>query len=75
MELPKKNPFCKASLNLTEQGILYKTDKKLYDRLKAEAPALDAEAERIKHTRTLYEFNQLDKTAQVKFIQGGGIIA
>lgn len=34
-----KNPFKKESKNLTEQGRLYREDRAMYDRLKAEAEA------------------------------------
>jgi len=74
MNRPEKNPFAKATFNLTEQGKIYQNDRTLYDVLKAEAVTLDAEAERQKHTRTLFQFNELDRAAQIKFIQGGGIV-
>jgi hypothetical protein len=32
-----KNPFTSESFNLTEQSRLYKTDRDMYDRLKAAA--------------------------------------
>ena len=32
-----KNPFAKETFNLTEQSRLYRTDRDLYDRLKAAA--------------------------------------
>ena len=32
-----KNPFAEGSYNLTEQGRLYRTNRELYDRLKAAA--------------------------------------
>ena len=74
MNRPERNPFAKATFNLSEQGKIYQNDKGLYDVLKSEAVALDALAERQKHTRSLSEFNELDRVAQVKFIQAGGIV-
>jgi len=74
-EYERFNPFTKRHLNLTQQGILYHSDPALYAKLQAQAPQLDAEAERLKRTRTLQEFNQLDTAAKVKFLQSGGEVS
>ena len=69
-----ENPFCKAHFNLTKQGEIYQTDKVLYQRLQAEAVQIDAAAERQRLSKTLDQFNMLDKNAQIKFISQGGVI-
>ena len=74
-ELTARNPFTKRHFNLTHQAVLHQSDRALHDRLKAAAPAIDAEAERIKRTRSLYEFNQLDAAGKIAFIRNGGEVS
>lgn len=38
-----KNPFLKATMNLTEQGKLYRENRDMYNQLKAEAEKHEAE--------------------------------
>lgn len=74
MNRPERNPFCKQFFNLTKQAEYYQGDRNLFESLKQEAVIIDAEAERMKHTRTLSEFNAMDRNAQIHFIQGGGSV-
>ena len=69
-----ENPFTKQFFNLTKQGEIYQTDKILDEHLRTEAAELDAAAERQRYTKTLDQFNMLDKNAQIKFISQGGVI-
>jgi len=69
-----KNPFCKRTENLTEQGKLLRDNPAMYEQLKKEAIALDAEADRMERTRSLAEFNELEKAEKIRFIQSGGVI-
>jgi hypothetical protein len=69
-----KNPFCKKYFNLTEQGRILKEDPAAVERLKKEAAELDRKDERQGKTRTLVEFNELDRDGKIQFIEGGGII-
>ena len=69
-----KNPFCKRTENLTEQERLYRDNPAEYERLKKQAIVLDAEADQREHTRSLAEFNELDKAEKIKFIQSGSNI-
>jgi len=66
------NPFAKKTQNLTEQMKITRSDPALAERLKAEAVTLDAEERRHAHTRSLDEFNAMDKGAKIKFIENGG---
>ena len=72
MERPKVNPFAKQHFNLTEQMIVTREDPTLAKQLEAEAVHLDAELERKQKTRTVAEFNELDKDGKINFIRGGG---
>jgi hypothetical protein len=66
------NPFARKTQNLTEQMRITKSDPALAERLRAEAAELDAEERRQAHTRSLDEFNAMDKDAKIKFIENGG---
>jgi hypothetical protein len=70
----KRNPWTKKDFNLTEQVTVEKADPVLAGRLKAAAPAIDAEEQRKKYSRNLQEFNEMDTAGKVKFIQNGGEI-
>ena len=75
MVTPQRNPFTKRHLNLDEQGRLFREDPKLFAELQAAAPGIDAEHERQKRTRSLYEFNEMDTAGKLAFIKDGGVIA
>jgi hypothetical protein len=72
METPKRNPFCKKDFNLTKQGLIFKEDPKLFEKLKADAVVIDAEEKRKEMTRTVCEFSELDKEQRIAFIRRGG---
>jgi hypothetical protein len=69
-----KNPFCKKYFNLTEQGRMLKEDPAGAERLRTEAAELDRKDERQEKTRTVAEFNELDREGKIRFIEGGGIV-
>ena len=74
MQKPEKNPFAKATFNLTEQGRIYQSDPELCEVLRKEAVLIDQEDERRKKTRTLSEFNQLDRAGKIQFLHNGGTV-
>ena len=66
------NPFSRQDFNLMEQMKIAKSDPGLAEKLREQAAIADAEAARQANTRSLVEFNQLDKAAKIKFIKNGG---
>ena len=66
------NPFSKKYYNMTEQMVVTKENPELAKQLKAAAVHLDAELERKQKTRTVAEFNELDKAGKINFIRRGG---
>ena len=66
------NPFSRQDFNLMEQMKIAKSDPGLAEKLREQAAITDAEAARQANTRSLVEFNQLDKAAKIKFIKNGG---
>jgi hypothetical protein len=47
METPKKNPFTKRDFNLTQQGLIFKEDPKLFEKLKAKVQFINRGGEII----------------------------
>jgi len=66
------NPWAKKTLNLTRQMEITRENPILAQRLETEAKGLDAEESRKAHTRSIAEFNTLDKEAKIRFIQNDG---
>jgi len=66
------NPWAKKTFNLTQQMMIEKADPKLAQKMKQEASELDAEERRKTHTRSLAEFNEMDKDGKINFIRDGG---
>jgi len=71
----ESNPWAKKTLNLTRQMEITKENPTLAQRMEQEARAMDAEESRKAHTRTIAEFNELDKEAKIRFISSGGEIS
>jgi hypothetical protein len=55
--------------------LLRKADPGLAKKMEQEAVALDAEETRKSQTRTLDEFNSLDREGKIRFIKNGGEVA